>query len=268
MGLECRLLRDVNQLRVKPYLTPQDKLALALTSAGSQRKLAALLGVSHQRVGRWLREGQPGGVKQIPVEAERSINTAFSIHKEITRAQARADKIPYFPDVPVYSYRPFLRNGKKGERLVAPHTEFIQQDLRMLYLAYAHRSGKFWGVSIRSVIDWYVYVTDQKRTSRDNYMTAGGELVHVPTGEIIRQTVKPIYTRAEDFRRGSSIAKAIHSVEEKLHGKHERSAIHFADEYLLQLMPEDYDPNEKRFDKVAAKAQTRRSRKSYKNRKG
>lgn len=296
-----------------PLLTLQDKLALAITSAGSQRKLAAAMGISHQKLGRWLREGESGGIKQIPKDAKPLIDAAFNLHKEITRDQARVDQIPYFPQVPVYAYRPLLKTGKKGERLVAPHTEFIQQDLRMLYLAHAHHSGKFWGVSIRSVIDWYVYVTNQKRTTRDKYMMVGDRLIYIPTGEVIEQSIKPVNTKkegfapgtsmedaiagveeklavqidkatpeiikrttkkiateSEDFRRSTSIAKAINSIEEKLRGKHERNAVRFADEYLLQLLPEDYNENEQRIDRPsrATPAKKGRARKSYQNRKG
>ena len=49
-------------------LTSQAKLALAITSAGSQRNLAKLLGVTHQKVGRWLREGEHATLHDLATE--------------------------------------------------------------------------------------------------------------------------------------------------------------------------------------------------------
>ena len=71
-------------------LTQQDKLALALTSAGSMRSLAKQLGITHQKVGRWLREGEPGGIKAIPAAASQAIGKVFTHHVKLAKEVATA----------------------------------------------------------------------------------------------------------------------------------------------------------------------------------
>lgn len=100
-----------------------------LTSAGSQRALARELGVSHQQVGRWLREGEPlhigpdgemptnkdGSLKVYggaPEWIESQLNWNFDRHRDVTKAQALADGVPYNATVPVYTERRYLQNHK------------------------------------------------------------------------------------------------------------------------------------------------------------
>lgn len=138
-------------------LTPQDKLALALTSAGSMRNLAALVGVSHQRIGRWLREGHPDGVKAIPREAHAAIDQAFAIHRDLAKQQARVDKLPFDRQAPVFMERKEMRNGQKGDRVFAEHTHFIRTGLRQEVIWNAQQSRQFMQVSIRSTVDMHRY---------------------------------------------------------------------------------------------------------------
>lgn len=138
-------------------LTPQDKLALALTSAGSMRNLAALVGVTHQKIGRWLREGHPDGVKAIPREAHAAIDQAFAIHRDIAKQQARVDQVPFDRQAPVFMERKTMRNGEKGDRVFAEHTHFIRSGLRQEVVWNAQQSRKFMAVSIRSTVDIHRY---------------------------------------------------------------------------------------------------------------
>ena len=134
-------------------LSSQDKLALALTSAGSMRNLAKLVGVTHQKIGRWLREGEPNGAKKIPAEATAAINVAFAFHKDITRQQAKKDRIPYNPHAPVFFERPTLRNGKPGERLAAENTSYIKRELRDQIFTALHQTAQVININVRSIIN-------------------------------------------------------------------------------------------------------------------
>ena len=84
-------------------LSKQEKLALIMTSAGSMRNAASLIGITHQKLGRWLREGEQGGVSHIPDDPaiDYAINVAFSIHKDIARDQALSDGVPFNAKAPV-----------------------------------------------------------------------------------------------------------------------------------------------------------------------
>jgi hypothetical protein len=140
-------------------LSAQDKLALALTSYGSTRALARDLGVSHQKVGRWLREGQRDelghliGAASIPADALGAIDTVFQIHAELAREQAKIDRLPFNKAAPVFVERKLMRTGEKGERALAEHTQFIRPDLRVATFKQAAQSKKYLQGSVRSQID-------------------------------------------------------------------------------------------------------------------
>jgi hypothetical protein len=138
-------------------LTPQDKLALALTSFGSQRKLAEFIGVTHQKLGRWLREGQIDGAKAIPREATAAIDLAFTVHRDIAKDTARRQGLPFDPKVPVYLERKPRRDGQLGDRVFAEHTHFIRSGLRQEVIWSAQQSRKFLSVSVRSTVDIHRY---------------------------------------------------------------------------------------------------------------
>ena len=119
--------------------TLQEKLALILTSAGSQRVIANMTGASHQQIGRWLREGEEyridihgnhptnknGTIKrygQIPDWAANAIDTAFNIHVDISREQAHIDRVPFNATMPVYVERKPLKTGFIGDRVISGNT--------------------------------------------------------------------------------------------------------------------------------------------------
>lgn len=182
-------------------LTPQDKLALALTSFGSQRKLADFIGVSHQKLGRWLREGQIDGVKAIPREASAAIDLAFTVHRDIAKQTARAQGLPFDPKAPVYLERKPRRDGQMGDRVFAEHTHFIRSGLRQEVIWSAQQSRKFLSVSVRSTVDIHRYakrlaVAEKSRYRRresvetlTRYIQAGFEkgLLTQARNEAVRQ---------------------------------------------------------------------------------
>ena len=151
--------------------TPQDKLALTMTSAGSQRRLAAALGITHQRLGRMLK-----GETQVPAELMPNINTVFKQHTLLTRQQAAVDKLPFNPDLPVFmEIKPYEKTrvvtrinretgepelhrvgtGEwvKGTRAMAENIQYLNGLLVKSWLTRMHLTNSFYAASVGSVIN-------------------------------------------------------------------------------------------------------------------
>ena len=236
-------------------LSSQDKLALALTSAGSMRNLAKLVGVSHQKIGRWLREGEPTGAKKIPAEATDAINVAFAFHKDVTKQQAKIDRFPYNPQAPVFAERPTLRNGKPGERLAVNNTEYIKPQLRDKIFEDLQKTKQIQGISVRSQINLRSYL---KAKPTDNASEVSRKFkIRTPTDERGRLTllgsfkkreetspgtgfIAPINITAVNFRPEADIELSINDIN-KLLKKHSPHATVFADQFLIQTLPGQYE---------------------------
>lgn len=162
-------------------LSARDKLALALTSAGSERNLAGALGITHQKLGRWLREGEPEGIKKIPADAAPLIAQVWKMHKSLVREQAKVDNLPWSDELPVYAHRKKYYNRARkrvvtGNRVFVENARFIRRDLRMQYLHGMQSTGKFLAVHAGSYVNLYKYfraVFDQlvatgQRSSQEN----------------------------------------------------------------------------------------------------
>lgn len=217
--------------------TPQEKLALAITSAGSQRQLAALVGVSHQKIGRWLREGREGGAKVIPDYALPAIDLAFDLHRDVSRAQARRDRLPFDGDLPVYAHRPNLRKVDRetqvpipGERVIVTPANYMSTDLREDTIAAFQKTGQFVTVSVQSLVNLYSYLGIQERFAntqagrkifklsmllpfRDREIEAAGSNARAP-----------LNTMKENISPGTDIALSLDGVRSKLREKHEPHA--------------------------------------------
>lgn len=303
--------------------TRQQKLALAMTSAGSQRALARQLGVSHQQVGRWLREGEPlhidsagnmptnkdGSLKlygAAPDWIDDQLNYVFDIHKQITREQANVDGVPYNATVPVYTERRYLSQGgsdwfnsrrkaieyakakhgeawhgsfqvefaegigyrirKVGDRVISGNTEFIRPDMRQKWSRGMVASGKFYKINIRSIIDLKHYFDKVATEEIDSGRRRGIKKKQLAyeisqswinkerreRGRIIdRAEPFPLYTMSQDARPGSDPFQIAFNLEQLLDQKHSPATgfpgTHFADEYLLQLLPANYvRPNQRK----------------------
>jgi len=237
-------------------LSSQDKLALALTSAGSMRNLAKLVGVSHQKIGRWLREGEPTGAKKIPAEATAAINVAFAFHKDVTKQQAKLDRFPYNPQAPVFVERPTLRNGKPGERLVANNTQYIKPELRDQVFEDLQKTKQIQGISVRSQINLKSYLkakpTDNANALRRKFKYQGekdnqGRTTLMASFERREAQspgsgfVAPIYTRMSDFTPRAKPNDSLRDVNSKLQEKHSPHATVFADQFLIQTLPGQYE---------------------------
>jgi hypothetical protein len=127
-----------------PRLNAQDKLALALTSAGSQRNLAASVGISPRALGRYLK-----GERAIPGYLLDSINQTFRIHRTLAKQQAAVLGAPYSSAAPVFIERPpiqitqrgyEIKNGKAvpfarkvkvpGQRLIVKNIDYVRPRVR------------------------------------------------------------------------------------------------------------------------------------------
>jgi hypothetical protein len=181
-------------------LSLQDQIALIYTSQGSQRAVARILGISHQKVGRILKTGQEGGYsfgsKALDDTAlKETIGKGFSIHKAIVREQARKDRLPFNPDIPVFYQRlprtltqevtdpatgeirrePVIdpKTGKPrtipGQRVSAKNIHWMSDALRQAWLAGAQKTGRFAAASLGSMVNLQVY----KRRGDKNQMGQG-----------------------------------------------------------------------------------------------
>ena len=208
-------------------LTNQEKLALAITSYGSQRALARALGVSHQKVGRWLKEGLPGGAKVIPEPFSDPIDRVFANHVGAAAAQARADRLPFDPDNPVFFKRGDpLRSGDESKIFFAQHTEYIRPETRRKILRNVIATKQILKASVGSKIDVLKAVSQSGLASmREKYDQRKGRL---KSPEIV-----PVFTKGIDVRGGA--VKMVDEIEKYLREKHAPSAQDVGTEFLFQL---------------------------------
>ena len=239
----------------------QDKLALMMTGAPSQRQLAELVGVSHQRIGRWLTIGQtlPDGTPSRVREPRDpalidAINTAFAIHVETARAQARADKIPFSAEAPVFAHRLPLIDGTPGGRVVVVNTHRITDKLRSIIIATYQQTGKFYGVSVRSTVNLKRYFKQAEK----RFASRGHEYVRAKQQWISRDFIKselkdnakeikesdgvylkPIFTSYTDMNKNFHPQMVIDEINHKLRTRHEPATgergTNVADQILFQL---------------------------------
>ena len=234
-------------------LTLQDKLALAYTSAGSMRKLAAALGVTHQKVGRWLREGDPGGAKSIPPDAAKAIGKVFATHVATTKQTAKEQGLPFRAALPIYVERKPMQTGELGDRVFSEHTQFLKRATLDRVVKQAHKSKRYAHVSARSVVDIQSYARREARAQLERRRKEGRTSALTPT-ELARSiaakfetklsstpTLKPIFTQYTPIFPGSDLPSALDEFDAKLRTKHEpatgASGTRLADQLLFQLMP-------------------------------
>ena len=169
-------------------LSLADKLALIYTGAESQRNVAALVGISHQKVGRILKgEYSPDSKALRDPGLIAAVDAALRIHTDVARAQARRDGLPFDPALPVFYSRlpmkvskmvnqidrktgelvrvkvPVIdpRTGRQqvapGDRVAAQNTHWLSDSLRNAWIAGKAKTGKFYAASVGSIVDIRVY---------------------------------------------------------------------------------------------------------------
>lgn len=249
------------------------------------RNAGALIGVSHQKIGRWLREGEQGGVSHIPDDpaTTAAIDLAFEIHKDLAREQAKRDGVPFNAKAPVYVERKYLhkRDEKTGEpilgdRVISGNTEFIRQELRDEWIAGAVKSKRFYKVNVRSRVNLQAYFGDraiEEIKSGRKRNTTPKRLANImlksfmereksEKGRIVNAQIPfSFFTQSENTMPGAEPWRVVAGVEEKLAQKHSPAATgpgtRFAYEYLLQLIPANYVPAPARTRKPARKKPAR-----------
>lgn len=173
-------------------LSLRDKISLIYTSAGSQRGVASLVGISHQKIGRILHEQSSPRVLSDPGLIA-AVDLAFSIHKDMARTQARVHALPYDPRYPIfiqrmplketerrptgelvfddytqkwepkYKFFPVIdpKTGKQriipGDRVAALHTHWLSDRIRNAWIAAMQKTGKFAAASVGSIVNLIVY---------------------------------------------------------------------------------------------------------------
>ena len=262
-------------------LTAQEKLALALTSAGSLRALGRQMGVSHQKLGRWLREGKPlppdaDGV--IPTRRDGTIKTygaipdddpfvkagidlVFKAHVREVKKAARKFDLPFDPEYPAMAVRKPLRNGQQGDRVFIEGTQFIDRETRKRVIGRLGQSGDYFAVTIQSEIDMIAYADQaaeeeyktfssvrKKRFSkielRDSILRSMGDTVNKGRTITDENRMRPLYTRREAIAKGVNLKTAVQAVEDMLRQKMEPAAdfgAGLAKSYVFQLTPPTYE---------------------------
>lgn len=223
-------------------LTSADQIALMLTSAGSQRALAEYLGISHQKLGRWLkgaRMGARGQLVNVPgLQDEIAIRIAFGRYSAAVRASQKDEQLPVMT-LPVNAYRlraqqdypPLdLRAGDPGQRVIIPHTDAMSTELLRDVLLELGRTGEYVDVSIRSQVNLLQYFRRGEAEYRGKRSSKYAEernrarhreqlLNRIQSG--VRQAV--IYTPHAPIR-GSGGVSGIDDTINYLHRKHEPAA--------------------------------------------
>lgn len=240
-----------------------------MTSAGSQRRLAALVGVSHQRIGRWLREGQPGGVKTIPPEFTQAIETAFELHAEVSRDQAAADHLPFNPDLPVFMSRPDMRKidrktgqPMKGERAIVSEAQYMTPELRNRVIVSQQKSRQFSYVSVASIIDLYKYLKidpdNPIEDGEDRIQTVGMLNAFMFREKYLGPTnaAAKLFTKKENIMPGTGAGLMLRSLNGKLSEKHEPHSVPgmVGTELLFKTLPDQFDNFEKSQAQMARRA--------------
>lgn len=219
----------------------QDKLALMMTSAGSQRQLAAFVGgVSHQQIGRWLTigqttpQGEPSRVRP-PTDPEilDAIDTAFELHVQVCRDQAQADHIPFSISAPVYATRRIYSDGAIGQMVDIRSTHRLSDELRAQVIRSAHdtRPDFYYAVTVQSLVAqvpywWYtenrldfskIRRTEEMVCYRDHLMPSNEEDDEYSAGRVKLQKINTKVSAMSSIVPASFV---IAEVENKLQVRH------------------------------------------------
>lgn len=231
-------------------LTLQDKLALALTSAGSVAELARRMGTSRSTTARWLREGHQGGVKRIPGDefTRQGIDAIYRQHVRDCNRQSKAEGIP--GSVPIFLKRPWLKipdpkTGErvKGQRLIVDHTMYIRNELRTAIVRAIHKTGAYVSASVQSIIDLALYNQAAQARYQSLGETQWNNDIESNKAKDAREQIRkyladqlksmgrkqfgltvfnsPIYTKMADIRADSDIDAAVNKINSLLRERHE-----------------------------------------------
>lgn len=222
-------------------LSIRDKLALIYTSAGSMRSVAALAGISHQKVGRILHDTYAPNSRALSDPGLlQAVELAFSIHKQVTRDQARADGLPYSAAVPIFVERLRTADGTPGDRVGALHTHWVSDALRNAWFEAMHKTGKYYAASIGSTVNLVIY----NRRAEPEFRGRRDALTRYHRATIKRQIEQQtingkIYTKYTPLEQSFPVDAVIADMTNKLRQRHEPATgdpgTALADSFLLQI---------------------------------
>lgn len=226
-------------------LSLADKLALIYTSAGSQRNVAALVGVSHQKIGRILRTGQDGGyAPQSRALTDpgliAAVNQAFAIHTDVAKSQARADGLPFSSEIPIFYQRLPLMNGAPGDRVGAMHTHWLPDRIRNAWIGRIQQSGKFYGASIQSIVNLQIYNNRGDKANQGRARTPLQKIYRKEFKAMLQAGIKrgSVNTPYTPLDKSFPLSDVIADITRKIREKHEPAAddkSRIGSQYLLQL---------------------------------
>lgn len=271
-------------------LSLADKLALIYTGAESQRNVAALVGISHQKVGRILKGEYASDSKALRDPGLiAAIDSAFRIHTDVARAQARRDGLPFDPALPVFYSRlpmkvskmvdqvdrktgevvrvkvPVIdpRTGRQqvapGDRVAAQNTHWLSDALRNAWIAGKAKTGKFYAASVGSIVDIRIY----KKRADANQRGPRTERQKENRRQIVEKLNAgavnvPMFTKYTDLSFPASMIAR--DIDGKLRTKHEPATggpgTLLANQVLFQLDTRNMEP-----PREAAKTRIQKARK-------
>lgn len=271
-----------------------DKLALIYTGAESQRNVAALVGISHQKVGRILKgEYAPDSKVLRDPGLIAAIDSAFRIHTDVARAQARRDGLPFDPSLPVFYSRlpmkvskmidqidrktgevvrvkvPVIdpRTGRQqvapGDRVAAQNTHWLSDALRNAWIAGKAKTGKFYAASVGSIVDIRVY----KKRADANQRGPRTERQKENRRQIVEKLNAgavnvPMFTKYTDLSFPASMIAR--DIDGKLRAKHEPATggpgTLLANQVLFQLDTRNMEPPRHDAQKARAKKARKKPR--------
>lgn len=268
-------------------LQAADKLALMLTSAPSQRALAAYIGATHQQVGRWLQGERvnpaTGAITNIPRDPAilANIDAAFSQYRRAVHAQARRDGLPYDSDIPINWHRLQTFKGAPSLRVVAERLNHLSPGLLDAAMYRQLASGEYYEVMVRSVVDLAVYISkgdERLGTPAQRRMTFRGKGARVARAQFDHRenlmnkleqgrVLLPIWTKRVNILPGTNPDNAMTDVYAQLRQKHEpassRPGTVLSDQVMFSLLPPNHPSR-----RVPARAKKPKAPTSRKNLRG
>lgn len=249
--------------------------------------MSEAMGISHQKLGRWLREGEEAvidpvngdilrgaGVKEIPADhfTVSGINQIFHEHKRNSKKRAKAEGLPFNEDYPTYQFTKPRKDGKQGDRVFILATNFIDKQTRNRIIQGNGQSHRFYALIGRSTINLYKYNTQadirniedppSTETEREYRNNVGMEFDALLTANVKRL---PIYTRKVRLGPVSQTKWAhpqdyLSEFNSAIAQKHEpatgESGTALVDELIFQLIPRSFNVAE------SSPRNTRRSKKT------
>jgi hypothetical protein len=180
----------------------------------------------------------------------------FRLHKDVTKAQANADRLPFDPKLPIYAQRPTLRNGKPGERLLIDNTQYLKPETRNRVFESLHDTKQVNAISVRSVVSIRSYLGLPENASNKQVMRAFkirgakdtqgrktliqgfADQAQRVGGSVANMSV---LTRMTDFSPRADIGLSLSDINAKIRQKHEPHSNKPADQFLVQTIPGQYD---------------------------